>query len=91
MPQRNLPPETGESIKMVRDFLNSRFPGRLPLAFTHTYGCQQNVSDGEKLNGMLAEMGYGFADSPCGADLVLFNTCAVRENAEDRVFGNRCV
>ena len=62
--------------------------GRVPLAFTHHYGCQQNVSDGEKLDGMLAEMGYAFCNSPEEADLVLYNTCAIRENAEDRIFGN---
>ncbi len=59
-----------------------------PIAHVHSFGCQQNVSDGEKIKGMLAEMGYGFSESPEGADLVLYNTCAVRENAEDRVFGN---
>lgn len=59
-----------------------------PLACTHSYGCQQNVSDGEKIDGMLAEMGFGFTSSPEKADLVLYNTCAVRENAENRVFGN---
>ncbi len=61
---------------------------RIPLAYTHSYGCQQNVSDGEKINGMLAEMGYGFTDNPDEADFILYNTCAVRENAENRVFGN---
>ena len=59
-----------------------------PLACTHSYGCQQNVSDGEKINGMLAQMGFDFTDDPEKADLVLYNTCAVRENAENRVFGN---
>ena len=59
-----------------------------PRAFTHTYGCQQNVSDGEKINGMLTEMGFCMTGSPENADLVLYNTCAVRENAENRVFGN---
>ena len=59
-----------------------------PIAHVHSFGCQQNVSDGEKIKGMLASMGYGFSGTPDGADLVLFNTCAVRENAEDRVFGN---
>lgn len=59
-----------------------------PVAHVHSFGCQQNVSDGEKLKGMLAEMGFGFSPETRGADLVLFNTCAVRENAEDRVFGN---
>ncbi len=83
---------TAEEMKKQRSFIEKvaqinadREP---PIAHVHTFGCQQNVSDGEKIKGMLAEMGYGFSDSPEGADLVLFNTCAVRENAEDRVFGN---
>ena len=59
-----------------------------PLACVHSYGCQLNFSDGEKIKGMLAKMGYGFTDNPENADFVIFNTCAVRENAEDRVFGN---
>lgn len=59
-----------------------------PLAYVHTYGCQQNVADGEKIKGMLEEMGYGFTDDTSDADFILFNTCAVRENAVQRVFGN---
>jgi tRNA-2-methylthio-N6-dimethylallyladenosine synthase len=62
--------------------------GDSPLAFVRTYGCQQNVADGEKIKGLLAEMGFGFAEGPEEADFLLFNTCAVREHAEDRVFGN---
>jgi len=60
---------------------------RPPRAFVKSFGCQQNVSDGEKLRGMLAEMGCGFTESPDEADLILYNTCAVRENAEQKVFG----
>ena len=59
-----------------------------PLACVVTYGCQQNVADSEKIKGMLEEMGYGFTENRCEAKLVIFNTCAVREHAEDRVFGN---
>ncbi|HIZ54807.1 MAG TPA: tRNA (N6-isopentenyl adenosine(37)-C2)-methylthiotransferase MiaB [Firmicutes bacterium] len=62
--------------------------GRVPLALVHTYGCQQNVSDGDKMRGMLAQMGYAFTDEVRKADFILYNTCAVRENAESRVFGN---
>ncbi|MBQ8967924.1 tRNA (N6-isopentenyl adenosine(37)-C2)-methylthiotransferase MiaB [Ruminococcus sp.] len=62
--------------------------GHPPLAFVHSYGCQQNVSDGEKIKGMLAKVGYGFTAETNEAQLILLNTCAVRENAEDRVFGN---
>ncbi len=67
--------------------LKERF-GRTPIAFVHSYGCQQNVSDGERIKGMLEEMGFVFVDAPDDADLVLFNTCAVRGHAEDRVLGN---
>lgn len=72
---------------MCAIFLLERYEDQIPLAYVHTYGCQQNVSDGEKIKGMLADMGYGFTDDVRNANLVLLNTCAVRENAEDRVFG----
>ena len=52
-----------------------------------TMGCQLNENDSEKLSGMLEEMGYKKIDNPKEADLALFNTCCVRENAEDRLFG----
>lgn len=77
-----------EYSQLVRSVMEARLDGRTPLAFTHTYGCQGNVSDGERINGMLAEMGFDFTDSPDNADFILYNTCAVREHAEDRVFGN---
>lgn len=60
----------------------------IPLACVHSYGCQQNVSDGEKLAGMLSMMGYGITDDMTKASLILLNTCAVRENAETRLYGN---
>ena len=59
-----------------------------PLAYVHSYGCQQNVNDGERIKGVLTDIGYGLCDAPEQADLILFNTCAVREHAEQRVFGN---
>lgn len=76
-----------EYADQVRSLLEELYPAP-PLAYVHSYGCQGNVSDGEKLKGMLAQMGYGFCDQAEQADLVLFNTCAIRENAEDRIFGN---
>lgn len=72
----------------VKSVLSVRCRGREPKAFTHTYGCQGNVADGERIRGMLSLMGYGFTNSPEDADLILYNTCAIREHAEDRVFGN---
>lgn len=62
--------------------------GHAPLAYIHSYGCQQNVSDGEKIKGMLSKAGYEFTDKLEEAQFILLNTCAVRENAEDKVFGN---
>lgn len=53
-----------------------------------TYGCQMNVHDSEKLAGMLHEMGYEETDEQMEANLILFNTCCVREHAEQRVYGN---
>ncbi len=62
--------------------------GARPLALVDTYGCQQNEADSEKLRGYLAEMGYGFTSDEFAADVIVVNTCAVREHAEMRVLGN---
>ena len=70
----------------IRALLDQR-PGQ-KVAFVDTYGCQQNEADSERLRGYLARMGYAFTDTEEGADLVLMNTCAIREHAEHRVFGN---
>ena len=61
---------------------------RQPLAFVDTYGCQQNEADSEQIRGMLAEMGYGFTEDENEADVIVINTCAVREHAEMRALGN---
>ena len=59
-----------------------------PAAYVHSFGCQQNVNDGEKIKGVLQQAGYSLTDRAEGADLVVFNTCAVREHAQQRVYGN---
>jgi len=53
-----------------------------------TFGCQMNVHDSERLAGLLEEAGYRRADPATTADVVVFNTCAVRENADNRLYGN---
>ena len=73
---------------MSRVALRMRERATPPKALVDTYGCQQNEADSERLRGMLREMGYTFTQDENEADLVLFNTCAVREHAEHRVFGN---
>ncbi len=62
--------------------------GRTPQAYVETYGCQQNESDSEKLRGYLSMSGYTIVQEAEGADVVVMNTCAIREHAEQRVFGN---
>ena len=62
--------------------------GITPKAFVDTYGCQQNEADSERIRGMLVEAGYAICDGEEGADVVVMNTCAIRENANQRVFGN---
>lgn len=77
-----------EYINLIYEIMQNRKRGEKPVAFIRTYGCQQNVADGERIKGMLEASGFVFEDKPDNADFILFNTCAVREHAEDRVFGN---
>jgi tRNA-2-methylthio-N6-dimethylallyladenosine synthase len=58
-----------------------------PTVYVETYGCQMNVSDSELMLGKLAAHGYDAVESPDGADVILVNTCAIREHAEQRVIG----
>src|SRR6478672_10870726 len=53
-----------------------------------TYGCQMNVHDSERLTGLLEEAGYVAAPADEQADVVVFSTCAVRENADNKLYGN---
>lgn len=61
--------------------------GHVRRALTETYGCQQNENDTERIRGMLREAGFEFTDDSKTADVIIYNTCAVRENAEQKVFG----
>ena len=65
-----------------------RSRGKTPLAMVDTFGCQQNVADSQHIMGMLEAMGCGFTDRPEQADIVVLNTCAIRDHAEKRVYGN---
>ena len=59
----------------------------MPRVYVETYGCQMNVADSDLILGLLGREGYVRADVPEGADVILVNTCAVREHAERRVIG----
>ena len=75
-----------EICQQIKEYWQSR--GVTPVAFVDTYGCQQNEADSERIRGMLASCGYGMTDTEEGADCIVLNTCAIREHAEQRVFGN---
>ena len=62
--------------------------GKCLKAIINTFGCQQNENDSEKIAGLLEKMGYSFTKDVSDADFILFNTCAIRENAEKKVFGS---
>src|SRR5207237_2281261 len=62
-------------------------PDLRPTVYVETDGCQMNVSDSELMRGKLAAHGYDAVDGPDGADVILVNTCAIREHAEQRVIG----
>lgn len=86
--EEQLAAERGFIIKLKEE--NMRYAaqnGRPRLALTETYGCQQNENDTERIRGMLFEAGFEFTDDAKIADVVIYNTCAVRENAEQKVFG----
>ena len=68
--------------------IKSSFNGQIKYAMVETYGCQQNVNDSQRIEGMLLEMGYTLTDDREKADVIIFNTCAIRENAHERVYGN---
>ena len=79
-------------IQRQRDYTEKLAPllprrGERPMAMVDTYGCQQNVADSQRIMGMLRDMGCGFTQDPMAADIIVINTCAIRENAEKRVFG----
>ena len=73
---------------MGRSFQNAITPEgrRRPTFHIHTFGCQMNENDSEYLAGLLAEAGYEKVDSPESSDLVIVNTCSVREKSEEKLF-----
>ena len=91
--ERKTPVIPAEDVQRQREYcaeiraLNSQLSGT-PLAYVDTYGCQQNEADSELIRGMLTDMGYEMTDTDQDADVIVINTCAIREHAEQRVFGN---
>ena len=82
--------ETVQEIEKQKQYIEKvakQNEGKNLKYYILTMGCQLNENDSEKLCGMIEEMGYKQTQEYQEADLVLFNTCCVRENAEDKLFG----
>ena len=75
-----------EFTEKIKDLHIQR--GKAVHALVDTFGCQQNVADSQHIMGMLRAMGCSFTDDPAQADVVVLNTCAIRDHAEKRVYGN---
>ncbi len=79
-----------EYIKKVKQIIEDKYlsRGKTPKFMPVTFGCQMNAHDSEKIIGMLTEMGFEQTDKETEADLIFYNTCTIRENAENKVYGN---
>ncbi len=78
----NYTDKNGEYIELARQKVLSRYKGRTPKLYIETAGCQQNEADSEKISGMAIDIGYTLTSEKEEADLIILNTCAVREHAE---------
>ena len=76
-----------EYTEQLHKLLQEKF-SYIPNANVQTFGCVQNENDSEKIRGILAQSGFGISDNFENSDIVIFNTCAIRENAELKIFGN---
>lgn len=72
----------------IAEIIDIEYPDRAPKVYTETWGCQMNEHDTENLLGMVDKMGFELTEDTKDADLIIFNTCAIRENAELKVYGN---
>ena len=75
-----------EFTEKIKDLRIQR--GKAVHALVDTFGCQQNVADSQHIMGMLEAMGCDFVTEPAEADIIVLNTCAIRDHAEKRVYGN---
>ncbi len=80
--------QINEYIEKVRKLNINQNSQKPKTMFISTFGCQMNSHDSEKLAGMLSDMGYVQAQAEKEADIIVYNTCCVRENAENKVYGN---
>lgn len=84
------PEEMAQQLDYCKEILaiQEMKPMEKRLAFVDTYGCQQNEADSQKIRGYLQEMGFDFTEDSNLASVIVINTCAIRDHAEQKVFGN---
>lgn len=82
---------SNNNIKIIRDGYKLdpylRCIGVNQKYYIETYGCQMNVHDSETISAILEDMGYSYISNKEEADLIILNTCSIRENANNKVFG----
>ncbi len=76
------------AFENIAFLLERHFGYDSPKAFVRTFGCQGNVADSEKIKGVLCQIGFFITENIDEADIIILNTCAIRENAQNRAFGN---
>ncbi len=81
---------SAEAIAKVKKWNDEYFnnTGKKRKFYCLTMGCQMNAHDSEKIIGILSRMGYDKTESEDDADFIIYNTCCIRENAEEKVFGS---
>jgi tRNA-2-methylthio-N6-dimethylallyladenosine synthase len=91
LPNIELARKRKEKSKIIHNFFNLepkyKIIGLNKYFYVRTYGCQSNIRDSENIKGILSNMGYKEATNANDANIVILNTCAIRENAEEKVFG----
>ena len=75
-------------VEKCKKILKKELKTSLPLFFVHSYGCQGNVSEGEKIKGILKNIGFFETNEIKKANIIILNTCAIREKAQEKVFSN---
>ena len=83
----NKTPDAERQTQIIREVRGMWGKERTPRCYVETLGCQQNENDSQRIRGMLHAMGCNDSSDPKEADVIVFNTCAVRENAEKKMFG----
>ncbi len=84
---KNNSEQYSEYKSQITSHIKARFCDKTPLCYVRSFGCQQSMAEGEIIAGILNDLGYALTSDEKSADIIFYNTCAVRQHAEDKVFG----